>query len=73
MVPFDCLHKFKGSESSHCICEYSCSKSTIFLIFILQYLNDTADNLQNLRTKLNDFGFRSSTCVEVSLTGTYDC
>lgn len=34
-------------------------------LFIYKYLDETADNLDSLPFKLNDFGFRGSTSVEV--------
>ena len=34
----------------------------------LQYLDETADNLEGLHFKLHDFGFRGSTSVEVYTT-----
>ena len=36
-----------------------------FSLRLLQYLDETADNLDGLPFKLHDFGFRGSTSVEV--------
>ena len=40
---------------------------SLFLIFHVQYLYETTDNMDGLPFKLHDFGFRGSTSVEVRL------
>ena len=43
------------------------SYPSLLLSSCLQYLSDTADNLDGLHFKLHDFGFRGSTSVEVRI------
>ena len=44
----------------------SLSLSLILSLLCVQYLHETADNMDGLPFKLHDFGFRGSTSVEVS-------
>ena len=55
-------------KSLFCLSTVSLSLSLLLSLLCVQYLHETADNMDGLPFKLHDFGFRGSTSVEVSWT-----
>lgn len=66
LVSHDGGYQLKSPEGSHCKGKKKNKRiGVIILLFLSQYLIETADSVDGLPFKLHDFGYRGATSVEV--------